>query len=151
MNVIDSFSGEYEFLSNFYPSIVIDELSIMYPSVEHAFQAAKTLDKSLRETFLAPKLTPGQAKRLGRKLVLREDWEDVKIDVMHKLLRSKFGHPILKFSLIQTGDAMLIEGNYWHDEVWGVCSCPKHGKGTNHLGKLLMKVREELQNVGQTN
>jgi hypothetical protein len=101
--------------------------------------------------------TPGQAKRLGRSLRLRPDWEEVKIDVMEVILRSKFKHPELRQKLISTGLITLIEGNDWGDRFWGACSSydfkspswtigeQEYLYGGNELGILLMKLREEFQ------
>ena len=137
--VIDSFSGDYSFLSNFYRSTIIFE-GMTYPSVEHAFQANKTLDL-LRRNQIRNARSCGEAKRLGRSVILREDWEQIKIGLMEKLLKEKFANPNLKELLLKTGDANLIEGNDWGDNFWGVC----RGIGHNHLGKLLMKARDELR------
>ena len=87
--VIDSFSGEYSFLSNFHPVTVRFD-GVAYPSVEHAYQAAKTLDLGLRKPFASSGMPAGKAKRLGRSLQLRHDWESIKIGVMHLLLARKF-------------------------------------------------------------
>ena len=135
MNKIDSFSGPYRFLSNFYPAPVLLD-NVLYPSTEHAFQAAKTTGD--RSAFL--KGTPTDAKRLGRRVALRPDWEAIKIDVMLDLLRQKFNGGGLRTKLLATGDAELIEGNMWGDRFWGVY----RGVGENHLGRLLMRVRAEI-------
>lgn len=137
--MIESFTGQYRFLSNFYPCPVEFE-GISYRTVEHAFQAAKTHDLLYR-TFIENAETPAKAKRLGRKAPLRENWEEVKIDVMHDLLREKFEHFELAMSLLSTGDEELVEGNWWGDTFWGKCN----GFGANHLGHLLMEIREELR------
>jgi N-glycosidase YbiA len=138
--IIDSFSGEYEFLSNFYPcEIILDR--IKYPSIEHAFQAKKAVDKESRYLILQCE-TPGKAKKMGRKIKIRDDWESIKIGVMIKFLRQKFAYPELKEKLINTGDAELVEGNWWNDIFWGVCN----GVGENHLGKCLMQIRDEIKN-----
>jgi ribA/ribD-fused uncharacterized protein len=113
----------------------------IYHSIEHAFQAAKTLDPDERfEIYKAP--SPGQAKKLGRQVRLRSDWETVKLEVMEYLLVQKFkqGSPLAKL-LVETGDSQLVEGNTWGDTYWGVCN----GIGENNLGKLLMKIRGGLQ------
>lgn len=137
---IDRFTGKYIFLSNFhFPCYVYFE-GRYYKSSEHAFQAAKTLDEVERDR-IAQSPTPYKAKRLGRKVKLRNDWDQVKLDVMEKILRNKFTDKNLKHALLETGDAELIEGNTWGDTYWGVC----RGKGQNHLGKLLMKIRDELR------
>lgn len=137
LSVIDSFSGPHRFLSNFYPSpVVFDEFE--YPSVEHAYQAAKTLARA--ERFYISRLkTPAEAKRAGQRLILREDWDDARVGVMLILLCEKFkpGTPLAE-KLAQTGDAKLIEGNTWGDRFWGVCG----GEGLNMLGILLMGVRD---------
>lgn len=136
---ISSFDGRYAFLSNFYPATVFYE-NRKYPSAEHAFQAAKT---QIYEEMIAIQNaeTPGRAKRLGRKCTLRPDWELIKDDVMYKIVRDKFTrHPDLSAALLNTGNAELIEGNTWNDCYWGVCD----GEGQNHLGQILMKVRNEL-------
>ena len=138
-NVIDSFRDEFDWLSNFFPCPVEFE-GLTFGNTEAVFQAAKTLDMEERERFLG--LSGGQAKRLGRRVELRSDWETVKIEIMRQVLKSKFTqNPELREKLIATGDAELIEGNNWRDFYWGVCN----GKGQNHLGKLLMEVRVELK------
>jgi ribA/ribD-fused uncharacterized protein len=150
-NVIDSFSGKYEFLSNFYPSAIRFE-GAWYYNVENSFQAAKTIVPEERRPFMSPSLTPGQGKRLGRQLTLRSDWEDVKTGIMKQQLLYKFDrreNDHLSKLLLDTGDAILIEGNRWHDQVWGDCRCSENMKcaspGQNRLGKVLMEIREELQ------
>ena len=137
---IDEFHGENRFLSNFHPSTVGFE-GKEYPSVEAAYQAAKTLDTDVREQIrLAP--TPGKAKRLGRKLDIRDNWDDIKIGVMENLVRQKFSNnPELREMLLNTADKELIEGNHWGDIFWGVSK----GIGKNNLGIILMKVRDELR------
>lgn len=137
---IDSFTGEYEFLSNFSKSIVYYD-GVQYPTVEHAYQAAKTLDLDKRLVISELK-TPALAKKAGRKLSIREDWGDVKIGIMESLVRQKFvNNPTLRFQLTSTMEAELIEGNWWKDTFWGICN----GVGENHLGKILMKIRNELR------
>lgn len=136
--MIDEFLGKYRFLSNFYPCN-IEYNGKKYTSTEHAFQAAKTLDESWHDRIQNAE-TPGVAKKLGKQAPMRPDWESTKIGVMEDLLRIKFNIPELKEKLLETGNRELIEGNFWNDCFWGVCE----GKGTNHLGKLLMKVRNEL-------
>ena len=136
------FTGEFEFLSNFYPC-PIDYEGTVYPSVEHAFQAAKSLDQIERHRIAAlPK--PGSAKRAGRKVRLRPDWEMVKIDVMEELLRRKFSAGKLRDKLRATAPREIIELNNWGDRTWGAVRT-KAGKlsGKNLLGCLLMKVRDE--------
>lgn len=140
---IDRFIGAYRYLSNFYLTPVVYEED-MYPSVEHAYQAAKTLDPRERDYFTRP-VPPGAAKRAGRQVTIRSDWELKKVDIMFDLVKQKFEAEPLRSQLLSTGDAELVEGNTWHDEFWGICSCPRHGRGQNHLGKILMDVRDELK------
>lgn len=134
---IDSFTGDFAFLSNFHPCEIEFE-GIKFPTVEHAFQAAKTLSVHDREAIRAA-ATPGKAKRLGRKVDLRRDWNNIRVSVMEQLLRIKFSDPWLRELLDITKGATLVEGNTWNDTFWGVCK----GKGDNNLGKLLMKIRDE--------
>ena len=144
--IIDKFENEYAFLSNFYPSPV-QENGITYPTIEHYFQAQKTT-VPFERVAIANAATPGQAKREGRRITLRKDWERVKDDVMLQGLRLKFAIPELAEKLLTTGDAELVEGTTWHDNIWGNCSCPQCEDipGENRLGKLLMQVREEIKN-----
>ena len=135
---IDSFSGAYRFLSNFSPAPVEYD-GQLYPTVENAYQAAKTVDKGRRQVIRG--MSPGQAKRYGRHVPLRPDWERVKVQVMLELLRQKFASPVLSRELYSTGDAELVEGNYCGDTYCGVCK----GVGENALGKLLMQIRGELK------
>lgn len=135
---ISSFQGEHSWLSNFWP-VQVEYEGIIFPSVEHAYQAAKTLDMNKRKE-MALLSRPGEAKRVGKGLTFRSDWNQIKVEIMTELVEKKFKDPILRQKLKSTGDQPLIEGNTWHDTFWGVCN----GKGQNHLGKILMKVRENL-------
>lgn len=140
--MIDRFDGDYAFLSNFYPSLIFDSNDgFVYPTVEHFFQAKKSVILKERE-LISKAETPGQAKRMGRKVQLRSDWEDIKLLVMEDALRRKFSKPRFKEALLATEDEELVEDNYWGDTFWGVCK----GVGKNHLGKLLMKIREDFRN-----
>lgn len=139
MQIIPNFDVPYDFLSNFYPCEIYYE-GIKYPSVEHAFQAAKTLDIKQRKQ-IASTTFPGTAKRMGRSVTLRSDWENIKVSVMKELLTQKFSdkNPVLQDKLESTGYAELVEGNTWKDTFWGVYN----GVGKNTLGKLLMEVRSQ--------
>lgn len=143
-NAIEKFEGEYAFLSNFYHAPIHYD-GIDYPTNEHFFQAMKTLDINLKK-IIANAETPGEAKRLGRNVHLRPDWEEVKEYFMELGLRLKFKNPTLRQKLLATGKKDLIEGNYWHDNEWGNCTCErcKNQKGKNKLGVCLMKIRAEL-------
>ena len=134
------FRGPYRFLSNFHPAEVEMPDGILYPCTENAFQAYKTNNMAVRREMAT--MTPEQAKRGGRRCVLRDDWEKIKLAVMLHALREKFtGHTDLRAQLVGTKDAYLMEGNTWGDTYWGVCN----GVGENWLGRLLMYVRTELQ------
>ena len=148
--MINSFTGRWSFLSNFYPCKIVHQ-GITYPSTEHYYVAMKVNDDQVINGQFYPKAdvrelvarvsTPGQVKRFGMTLKLRKDWNNVKFEVMEWCLREKFKDEKLKEMLLQTGDEELIESNYWHDVVWGVCTCQKCG----NLGKLLMKIRSEIK------
>lgn len=138
MAIID-FRGEYRWLSNFAEAEVFYD-GQDYPTTEHAYQAAKTLDKEERKQVReAP--TPGRARRLGQKVTLRPGWHEIKLNVMRDLLKQKFKIPEYKKLLLDTGGHHLLEGNTWGDQFWGVCE----GIGENHLGRLLMDIRYDLQ------
>ena len=137
--MIDSFRGEYYFLSNFYSSKVTYE-GITYLNNEAAFQSMKTLDMKERAAFAY--LDPSAAKKAGRRVSLRKDWEDVKIDIMYEICKAKFTqNEELGRNLLETGDEELVEGNDWNDRIWGKVN----GEGANNLGKILMRIREELR------
>ena len=135
---INSFHGRYRFLSNYYTSPISYE-GLTYPTLEAAFQAAKTTDPALRKQ-IAEASHPAEARRLGRRLKLRPDWNAMRVEVMRELLAAKFSDPELASQLLETGNATLIEGNPWGDTFWGV----SRGQGRNMLGLLLMDLRSVL-------
>lgn len=139
MNIkpINGFMGKHRWLSNFWLcDITFDGL--VFPSVENAYQALKT--KKDRDRFTT--CSPGEAKRLGRTVVIRKNWGSMQLRIMRELLGQKFrkGSSLSK-KLASTGDRKLMEGNVWGDFFWGVCD----GKGCNHLGKILMDIRLSLK------
>lgn len=141
--VIDKFDGEFAFLSNFYDA-PIHYMNEDYANTEAAFQAMKCANPADRRPFQYD-CPPNIAKRMGRTVNLRPDWEEVKEPIMEEIVRVKFAqHRDLMDKLIATGDATLIEGNNWHDCEWGACHCPKCAsiKGKNMLGKILMRIRD---------
>ena len=142
--IIQRFRLEYDYLSNFYPAIVcVDGLEFL--NSEAAYQAAKCA--KAEDRLLFTELNSNDAKRLGRELPARADWEEIKVQEMEKILRAKFTqNPHLAQFLVETGDAELIEGNTWHDTFWGVDL--KTGEGENHLGKILMALRKDFQENG---
>jgi N-glycosidase YbiA len=136
--MIDRFAGKYWFLSNHHPcKVFLDEVE--YPSVEHAYMSAKTLSLAEREIIR----TCGDAvvaKKLGKHVTLREDWNEIKLQVMTYLLMQKFSHTEFAKLLKDTSPHELVEGNWWGDVFWGICN----GQGENWLGKILMQIRDEL-------
>lgn len=137
--MINKFSGQYSFLSNMYPCTVEIE-RLKYPSAEHAFQAMKSLNLNDR-IAIARCSSPKEAKQAGKRLKLRDDWEQVKTGYMYDILKVKFSDLELASKLKETGDEELIEGNTWGDTFWGVCN----GTGQNQLGQILMLIRDEIQ------
>lgn len=139
---INSFRGEYFFLSNFYEAPVEYD-GITYQSNEAAYQAQKCADKKDREQFADA--SPGDAKRLGRKVHLRPDWEDVKVSIMRDIVTAKFEqNPDLRERLMHLKNIYLEEGNTWGDRIWGVTYDEKGKHGQNLLGQILMDVRDEF-------
>lgn len=137
--MIESFSGEYSFLSNFH---YLEKPLLIYPTVEHFYVAMKTTDRAKRSEIA--KHPAKGLKAFGRSFELRADWEDIKLEVMEYGLRYKFSdhNPNLRQKLIDTGNLHIQEGNWWNDKFWGVCL--KTNIGENNLGKLLMKIRGEI-------
>jgi ribA/ribD-fused uncharacterized protein len=138
--MIDSFRGDYRFLSNFY--------MVGNTSVEHQYQAAKTDDLVLKAKILACE-KPGEAKRMGHGIE-PPDWKTRSLSIMYKLVKQKFNILKLRERLLATGNEELCEGNNWHDNFWGACICADCAdkKKFNHLGKILMQVREEARQGG---
>ncbi|AOZ63627.1 hypothetical protein SEA_WEASELS2_37 [Rhodococcus phage Weasels2] len=148
MKIIDDFSGEYHFLSNFYESPVPDGThGVCYPTAEHAFNAEKTLDRDEKHWIYTAE-TPKEAKSRGRQVTLRPDWDNsVRFKSMKRILLNKFYYEPVRNQLLSTEDAYLVEGNFWHDQTWGSCTCNKHKDipGLNALGILLMETRLKFQ------
>ena len=148
--MIESFSGRYNFLSNFYPA-KIEHQGITYPTVEHYYVSMKVKnDQQIDGKYItmidcreliAKMPQASKVKQFGKIIKIRRDWDDVKLDVMLWGIREKFKHTDLKDLLLSTGDQELVEGNTWNDTYWGIC----RGEGQNNLGKILMKVRMELR------
>lgn len=164
---IGVFRGDWGFLSNFSPVEVklwigpdglpvsfpipdgptTQALVEIYPSVEHAYQAAKFLDPEIRARFRYVGLEPGQAKSYAKNLeekgLVRLDWKQVQLEIMRGLLVQKFSYSILRRKLLSTFGAELVEGNWWHDNFFGDCLCDECAgiPGENHLGRMLMELR----------
>jgi len=139
MNQIRGFQGEYAWLSNFWPcKVVIGGWE--FESAENAYQASKS--NQLKDWSAILKMTPGQAKRYGRKIHIHwSDWDNDRLEIMREIIEIKFQDPDLRTLLIATEEAEIIEENIWGDTFWGVCN----GVGKNHLGKILMEVRTNLK------
>ena len=135
---IKGFQGEYRFLSNFYPSKV-EFRNLVFLSSEAAYQADKAKDESLRDQFTT--LNAREARTLGKSMDIREGWDGDRLNVMYRILRGKFVGGSLRDKLLNTEEAHLEETNYWHDTFWGIYN----GTGWNHLGRLLMVVRDEIR------
>ena len=136
---ITSFRGEYAFLSNFWNAPVIYK-GQSFTNSEAAYQAQKCANEADKEQF--SEFNGGKAKREGRKVAIREDWEDIKLSEMQAIVRAKFSqNPELKEMLLATGDEHIEEANNWGDTIWGTVD----GVGENLLGRILMEVRDELR------
>lgn len=138
---ISLFRGEFEYLSNHWPVLItVDDLD--FPSVEHAFQAAKTDDRALKES-IQQAATAADAKKIGRSVPLVADWNTKRLDVMQCFVKQKFNDNIdLKLKLLLTGNQELVQGEMRRDDFWGVS---RDGSGENHLGKILMRTRDEIR------
>lgn len=140
--MITSFTGDYRWLSNYSPHGFYIH-GVLFKTNEHFYQAMKTSNNEEKIKIINCN-SPGAAKKLGQLCSLRDDWNNVKLDIMRIGLKNKFNqNPIIKQYLIDTGDEELIEGNYWKDTYWGVCD----GKGENWLGKLLMELRANFKHM----
>lgn len=147
--MIGPFQGQYRYLSNFYMCPLVFQ-HVSWPSIEHAFQAHKTTNESLRERIRRMD-KPREAKRAGRSVPLRHNWERIKYMLMWQLVRQKFlQNRDLAEKLVSTGDEQIVEKNHWHDNEWGDCTCERctTQPGRNCLGRILMTVRHELQDIG---
>jgi len=153
--MINGFNGRYAFLSNFYPCLIKHQ-GLEYKSVETFYVAMKVdsdqiisgryyTSDDFRE-MLSTLENPGLAKKIGRLVKLRKDWDSKKLEYMNWAVREKFKEESLKELLLLTGDEEIVETNFWGDTYWGVCK----GVGKNHLGKILMTVRNELRGIKRT-
>lgn len=145
MSEIKGFFGDYRWLSNFHECKIKHNNNI-YPSVENLYQAFKCVDINDMNKFV--NITPKEAKQLGKKIKMRSDWDMIKLKIMEQLIRYKFTkNDQLKQKLIDTKDYYIEETNNWNDTFWGVCN----NIGDNHLGKIIMKIRDEINNIKSLN
>jgi ribA/ribD-fused uncharacterized protein len=139
--MIREFKGEYRWLSNFAPCKIRFD-GRLFASVEHAYMSAKSNDIAWKEFCADSNNTAGKVKKKSKEIVLREDWQSVKVEVMRQLLEMKFSQRPYRKLLLNTGDLFIQEGNWWGDSFWGVDF--KTNTGENNLGILIMAIREEL-------
>lgn len=140
--MIKEFKKEYKFLSNFYP-VDIELHGKVYSSVEHAYMSCKSYSEEWKDFCSDKKNSAGYVKKESKKIKLIENWEFIKLSIMETCLRNKFKNPELARKLLYTNNEFIQEGNYWGDKFWGVCL--KTNQGENNLGKLIMKIRNELR------
>lgn len=139
--MITEFQNEYRWLSNFAPvKIKLDGLE--FPSVEHAYMSAKSDEEEWKKFCSNSNNTAGDVKRKSRTIKLKDNWNEIKLEVMANCIEQKFNTEPYRTKLLETNDEFLQEGNRWNDKFWGVCL--KTNKGENHLGKLIMSVRSAL-------
>lgn len=137
-------SPEHDYLSNFH-LVTVHYNGVDYPSVEHAFMSAKSDDPQWKAYCANKNISPADVKREGKQVRLVHDWEEIKLNVMETCLRSKFNQEPYRTLLIETGKQNIQEGNWWGDRFWGVDLKQQPNYGENHLGRLIMLIREELQ------
>jgi ribA/ribD-fused uncharacterized protein len=145
---------EYKFLSNFYVTDVTYK-GVVYPSSEHAYMSAKAegiinikgREYDWKKLCTTRTITCGQIKRASKELTLPANWNDIKIGVMYEVLCDKFSREPLRSMLLATGNENIQEGNWHHDKFWGVDLTSDPNEGENHLGRLLMKIRDEIRGV----
>ena len=143
--IINDFSGDYRFLSNFY-QCPFEYKGLTYPNAEAAFQAQKCATEEEKIKYTTTK-NPVVAKRMGKKEPgFPSNWDEICYGIMKDILTAKFTIPELREKLKATGDATLIEGNIWHDNRWGKCTCDgcQNKDGQNWLGKILMEIRDSI-------
>ena len=139
--MITEFQNEYRWLSNFAPvKIKLDGLE--FPSVEHAYMSAKSEDAEWKKFCSNPNNKAGDVKRQSRNITLKDNWNEIKLDIMKECVNQKFSQAPYRTKLLETGTQHLQEGNRWNDKFWGVCL--KTNKGENTLGKLIMEIRATL-------
>lgn len=141
--MITTFRGEYNFLSNFF-EVDVEYNGVTYASVEHAYMSAKSNDPFWKAYCENRNISAADVKRESKSIQLIDGWDNMKLAVMEHCLRSKFSQEPFKTKLMDTGIQNIQEGNKWGDTFWGVDLNVNPNVGENHLGRILMKIREEL-------
>lgn len=142
--MISEFKNDERWLSNFAP-VRIELDGRVFFSVEHAYMSAKSDEYDWKDFCANPNTSASHVKRASRDIQLIHDWDNIKLYVMEECVRKKFNQEPYRTKLLNTGDIHIQEGNYWNDKFWGVCL--KTNRGENHLGRLIMQVRDELKNT----
>lgn len=139
-------TDEHRWLSNMW-YVDIPLKGVVYASVEHAYQSEKSKDPAWKKFCADRNTKPSETKTKAKEIVIREDWENVKLLVMYYCLQHKFRQEPFKSKLLATGNVNIQEGNYWEDTFWGVDLKKNPNLGENHLGRLIMKIRDELNTL----
>lgn len=142
MSIIKEFKGEYSWLSNF-TNCKINYQGKEYPSVEHAYMSAKCDAEEWKTICQDASIHASIIKKESRNIPLVSNWENIKLEVMYECLKEKYSQEPFKTKLLKTGEATIIEGNWWGDMYWGVCL--KTQAGENKLGLLIMLIRNQLR------
>lgn len=142
--MITQFRDEYRFLSNFY-LIDIEYKGRIFPSTEHAYMSEKSNDITWKEYCANKNISPSDVKKNSKLIRLIDGWDEIKLSVMEDVLRIKFKDENLKKLLLDTGNQNIQEGNTWKDRFWGVDLNVNPNFGENHLGRLIMKIRDEIR------
>lgn len=140
--MIKEFQKEYRWLNNFAPvKITLDNID--YYSVEHAYMSAKSDNIEWKKFCSDSENKAGDVKRKSKTLKVKDNWNEIKIQIMRECIKQKFNQEPYKTKLLNTGTEYIQEGNMWNDKFWGVCL--KTNKGQNNLGKLIMEIRNQLK------
>jgi predicted NAD-dependent protein-ADP-ribosyltransferase YbiA (DUF1768 family) len=142
--MIKEFQGEYRWLSNFYP-VAIRFQGWLFPSVEHAYQSAKSDDIHWKRFCLNPDVRAGEVKKRSHHIAVVPGWRQGRLKIMEELVDLKYDQEPFKSKLLATMEEHIQEGNFWYDTFWGVDL--RTGRGENNLGKIIMEKRQRLQYV----
>jgi len=150
---VERFLRKFYFLNNMFPVErgLDTPIDVRVPTTEHAYHMGKFVDDEPK--FLVANAKTGmEAKETANKLLEEgwekiEDWDESKFGIMLGYNRQKFSeNRELATKLIDTGSMLLVEGNNHGDRFWGV-DPPRSNNGANHLGEILMLIRDDLQSA----